>query len=85
MQENDKEYEITHLWVKPEFIGKGYGKHLLSETIKKVATKKKSIIVESDPNAEVFYTSLGFVTFDKIESYPKGRFLPIMKKSNHNK
>jgi len=80
IQENDTNYEVMNLWVKPDYIGAGYGKILLNETIKKVVIKKKSIIVEADPNAEAFYASQGFVTFDKIESYPKGRFLPIMKK-----
>ena len=33
--------------------------------------------------AEAFYASQGFETFDKTESFPKGRFLPVMKKSGH--
>ena len=44
-----------------------------------VVNEPKEIIVESDPNAEAFYTSQGFETFDKIESFPKGRFLPVMR------
>jgi GNAT superfamily N-acetyltransferase len=73
-------YEITHLWVLPAFIGKGIGKKLLFRTIETFAKEEKPIIVEADPNAESFYEKQGFVTFDKVESYPKGRFLPIMKK-----
>ena len=80
IREHNKNYEITHLWLEPEYIGKGFGKLLLNETIKKVVKKDKPIIVEADPNAESFYKSQGFETFDKIESYPKGRFLPVMKK-----
>ena len=80
IKENNTNYEIMHLWIKPGYIGKGYGKQLLNEIIQKVVKKEKKIIVESDPNAEAFYASQGFVTFDKVESYPKGRFLPIMKK-----
>lgn len=80
MKEKENAYEIMHLWIKPEFIGMGYGKLLLNDTIKKVVTNGKVIIVEADPNSESFYSSQGFITFDKTESYPKGRFLPIMKK-----
>ncbi|KAA3611048.1 MAG: N-acetyltransferase [Calditrichaeota bacterium] len=80
IQENETSYEVMNLWVKPDFIGSGYGKILLHESLKKVASKKKSIIVEADPNAEAFYASQGFVTYDKIESYPKDSFLPLMRK-----
>jgi len=57
IKEKDSEYEIMHLWVKPEYIGKGFGKMLLNETIRHVEKKEKAIIVESDPNAEAFYAS----------------------------
>ena len=73
-------YEILHLWVLPEFIGRGYGKALLQRTLANFVAEDLPIIVESDPNAEAFYNSQGFVTFDQIESYPPGRFLPVMKK-----
>jgi N-acetylglutamate synthase-like GNAT family acetyltransferase len=84
--ENSKNYEILHLWMLPEYIGKGIGKKLLEKTIGTFVKIDKPIIVEADPNAEPFYNSQGFVTFDKVESLPKGRFLPVMKKtiSNNN-
>ncbi len=74
-------YEVIHLWVLPKYIGKGYGKQLLDKTIEESVSQNKPIIVEADPNAERFYEKQGFVTFDKVESFPKGRFLPIMKKN----
>ncbi len=80
--ENEAEYEIYHLWVLPDFIGKGYGRKLLNKAIENFATSNKPIIVEADPNAEAFYCKQGFETFDQIESFPKGRFLPVMKKTN---
>ena len=73
-------YEIDHLWILPKYIGKGYGKFLLNKTIENTVIKNKNILVVADPNAEAFYASHGFVTFDKTESYPPGRYLPIMKK-----
>ncbi len=82
--EHDKEYEILHLWLLPQFIGQGYGKKILTRTMDEFVTCDKPIIVEADPNAEPFYKSLGFETFDKVESLPKGRFLPVMKKITEN-
>ena len=80
MNETETNYNVLHLWVRPKFIGKGLGKFLLNETLSKVVIKNKDIVLEADPNAEKFYQSQGFETFDKIESYPKGRYLPVMKK-----
>lgn len=73
-------YEVMHLWLLPNHIGKGYGKVLLDTSIAKFVSKKKPIWTLADPNAELFYTKQGFVTFDKRESFPKGRFLPLMRK-----
>ncbi|MEQ8423475.1 MAG: GNAT family N-acetyltransferase [Cyclobacteriaceae bacterium] len=78
--ENEDSYEILHLWLLPGHIGKGYGKKLLDEAINRFTRKDKPIKVEADPNAEPFYERLGFVTFDKVESFPKGRYLPVMRK-----
>ena len=73
-------YEIIHLWILPEYIGKGIGKALLDTAIKKFVVHQRPIRVEADPYAEEFYQRQGFVTFSKIESYPKGRYLPVMQK-----
>lgn len=80
ISENEDEYEILHLWVLPDFIGLGYGKKLLTLTVEEFIKTAKPIIVVADPNAELFYESQGFETFDKAESFPAGRYLPIMKK-----
>ncbi len=82
--EKRENYEILHLWMLPEHIGKGIGKKLLSKTIETFVKLEKPIIVEADPNAEPFYKSQGFVTYDKVESFPKGRSLPVMKKTIAN-
>lgn len=79
--EEDKEvYEIAHLWIKPKFMRMGLGKMLLNKVVANVVKPGGEILVESDPNAEQFYINLGFETFGKKESLPKGRFLPLMKK-----
>ena len=80
VMEKQENYEVMHLWLLPEFLGKGFGKQLLEAALKSIIKQPKPIIVESDPNAETFYEKQGFVTFDKIESYPPGRYLPVMKK-----
>ena len=80
IKSNSNYFEINHLWVVPKYIGWGYGKILLEESIKRSVKKPCKIKVESDPNAEGFYKKYGFKTIDKIESYPKGRYLPVMEK-----
>lgn len=79
ISEDEIQYEVEHLWVLPDYIGKGYGKLLLKESLHKAVVKNKPVIVIADPNAEPFYASQGFKTFEKMESFPKGRFLPIMR------
>ena len=79
IKDQGKQYEVMHLWILPEFIGKGYGKILLKETFSAFILEQKPIWVLSDPNAESFYKKRGFITFKKVESFPKGRYLPLMK------
>lgn len=71
-------YEIGHLWVLPAYIGKGIGKQLLARSIAKYIPAKSKIKVVTDPHAEAFYEKQGFKTTDEVESYPAGRFLPVM-------
>ncbi|MEO0876200.1 MAG: GNAT family N-acetyltransferase [Bacteroidota bacterium] len=81
ISEEITEYQVEHLWLLPKHIGKGYGKRLLEQALASFTTTDKPILVEADPHAEAFYQRQGFVTFSKIESYPPGRFLPVMKKT----
>ena len=79
IRDGDSYYEVEHLWLKPETIGKGLGKALLLTSLERVVSQNLPILVEADPNAEAFYKKQGFVTYDKKESFPKGRYLPLMK------
>ena len=79
VKDQGQQYEVLHLWVLPEFIGKGFGKVLLKEALTAFILEQKPIWVLADPNSESFYKKQGFVTFDKVESFPKGRYLPLMK------
>ena len=82
ISEQVEQYQVEHLWVMPEHIGKGYGKQLLDQALSRFTSSDKPIIVEADPNAETFYQRQGFVTIGQVESYPPGRFLPIMQKED---
>lgn len=82
MDETEKKYEVLHLWIDPPYIGKGYGKILLNQSMDMVITQPKDILVEADPYAESFYKKMGFDTIGEVKSvYPEGRFLPLMRKS----
>ncbi len=75
--ENREQYEIDHLFIHPDHIGKGYGRQLLATVLE--ACGDSEVIVVSDPNSERFYQKMGFVTYDQVESYPPGRYLPVMR------
>ncbi len=78
-------YEVLHLWLLPELIGRNLGKALLTKTLEQVIQHDLPVLVEADPNAEAFYKKQGFVTYDKKESFPKGRYLPLMKMQRYLK
>jgi N-acetylglutamate synthase-like GNAT family acetyltransferase len=82
LSETDEYFEIEHLWVLPEYMGKGIGSKLIKKLLSRVKMNKKPVIVISDPNAENFYKSHGFITHKKVESLPRGRFLPLMRKDS---
>lgn len=74
--------KLDNLFILPEFIGKGFGKKLMEHLFEKAALYNcSSIMLDSDPNAESFYSRFGFITIGQIENALKTRFLPIMKKS----
>ena len=80
VSETSDHYEIEHLWVLPEYIGKGYGRELLNKSLEMIAPGRKDIIVTADPHAEDFYRKFGFKTVKSVESTSPGRFLPVMIK-----
>ncbi|RYJ39355.1 Acetyltransferase (GNAT) family protein [Flavobacterium anhuiense] len=78
--ENDKTVELDNLFVLPEYIGKGFGKYLLLDFLnrmKEIGIEK--ITLDSEPNAEEFYSKMGFVKVGEFESSIKNRFMPIME------
>ncbi|WP_334057032.1 GNAT family N-acetyltransferase [Polaribacter sp. P097] len=76
----NKNVELEFLFVKPNFIGKGFGNQLLQHAIfKSITLNVKTITLLADPNAEAFYKSKGFVVINQKESSVNNRFLPVMK------
>ena len=77
---NDDQVILDNLFILQKFIGKGLGKLLMEDFLKKAKSLKVStILLEAEPKAENFYKKFGFSTFDQRESSIKGRFLPKMK------
>lgn len=80
-QPNSKNGSLEHLWIRPSEIGKGLGR-ILIEKIISLANQfgLEELEVTSDPNAQGFYEKYEFELYDKVESQPKGRFLPVLKR-----
>lgn len=78
--ESENIIKLDNLFVLPDFIGKGFGKMLLNDffiRLKNIDVEK--VILNSEPNAEEFYTKFGFVKVGQIETSIKDRYLPIME------
>ena len=73
------EVELSLLFVEPDFIGKGYGRKLITHAQEEARHLGYSkMIIQGDPNAERFYRSAGglLVSTRKSASIPN-RELPI--------
>ena len=78
--ENETVIKLNYLFIEPKYIGKGYGKILMMDFLQRIENSKfEKIILDADPNAEVFYRKLGFRVIGKLKSSIKNRFLPIME------
>jgi N-acetylglutamate synthase-like GNAT family acetyltransferase len=78
--ENETDIKLNYLFVEPNFIGKGYGKTLMNDFLKRIENSEfKKVILDADPNAEKFYNGIGFRVIGKLKSSIKDRFLPIME------
>lgn len=71
--------EITHLWVRPEFIGQGVGRALLQQALNWCASRGLiSARVVADPNALGFYLTAGGKAIGRQASVPAPRELPVL-------
>jgi GNAT superfamily N-acetyltransferase len=77
---DQKTVKLDNLFVLPEYIGKGLGRLLMEHFLLNIdKTNANTITLNSEPNAESFYSKLGFVKVGKIETSIKDRFMPIME------
>lgn len=73
------EVEMDHLWVLPDFIGRGVGRALVDHATQTArAWGATSIKIVSDPNAESYYRMMGARRLGDVPSSPKGRRLPLL-------
>jgi ribosomal protein S18 acetylase RimI-like enzyme len=73
---------LENLWVSPEFIGIGVGKHLFWDALERCRPRGyKSVRLEADPNAMGFYEKMGMKKLGERVSEVEGRarILPIME------
>lgn len=78
--ENENTVKLNFLFIEPKYIGKGNGKILITNFLKRVKeTDYKKVTLDADPNAEKFYKKIGFKVVGKLKSSIKDRFLPIME------
>lgn len=78
--EDEKIVKLDNLFILPEHIGKGFGKYLVLDFLnqmKELGIEK--VTLESEPNAESFYSKMGFVKIGEFETSIKDRFMPIME------
>lgn len=77
----DTEQELNALFVAPDHIGRGVGRRLMAharETAAGMGTR--TILIQSDPNAEPFYRSVGAQRVGWLESRSiPGRMLPLLR------
>lgn len=72
--------KLDNLFVLPEYIGKGFGKYLTGDFLKRMRDQEiKKIILDSEPNATEFYLKMGFEKIGEFETSIKNRFMPIME------
>lgn len=72
-------YSIEHFWIKPDYIGQGFGKKLMHYLLNQEEVKSSIIQALADPYAEAFYQKSGFVKIADIPSSIPGRTLPLMQ------
>jgi ribosomal protein S18 acetylase RimI-like enzyme len=76
---SDGRWEVEHLWVRPDSIGRGAGRALFEHLRGEIAARgAKSLRIESDPNAEGFYRKMGARRAGEVPSSPAGRMLPVL-------
>lgn len=62
-------WHLEHLWLQPEWIGRGLGRILFAEAVRTAsALGAKELLIKAAPNAEAFYLKMG-ATRARVETY----------------
>ncbi|MCB0044011.1 MAG: GNAT family N-acetyltransferase [Caldilineaceae bacterium] len=72
---------LEHMWVMPEFMGRGIGRALVEEAVAYAAARGiDKLEIESDPNAVPFYRRMGarIVSEKAYDALGEPRILPIL-------
>ena len=60
LRRKDALLELVHMWVLPEWMGRGAGRALFCHAVERAKTLGfQKVEIESDPNAEGFYLRMG--------------------------
>ena len=82
LSQNEDEWELGHLWVLPDHIGKGIGKQLFDHALERCKLLKiPALKIYADPNAQAFYVKMGAKKISEHHSdlFGEDRILPIME------
>jgi GNAT superfamily N-acetyltransferase len=73
-------WELDHMWVLPELIGKGLGRAMFDHMMGELRARgAETLRIESDPNAVGFYERMGARRIGDVPAIPKGRTLPLLE------
>jgi hypothetical protein len=76
----DKPNELDHLWLLPNFIGKGYGNLVFTQILSEcISLKITEFYIVSDPDALGFYLRKGAIKVGEVYSDAQKRMLPKLK------
>jgi GNAT superfamily N-acetyltransferase len=76
---NPPDGELSDLWLDPNAIGRGLGRALFDHALRSAALLGyEALLIESDPNAEGFYLTMGAVRIGEQRS-AAGRMLPLLR------
>lgn len=82
ISQSEEGCELGHLWVLPEYIGKGIGKQLFNHVRERCKVLDiHRLIIYSDPNAQAFYEKMGAkkIGEDYSDLFGEERVLPMME------
>lgn len=61
--------KLDNLFILPEYIGRGFGKYLILNFLNRMRKEKiEKITLDSEPNAEDFYSKIGFVKVGEFQT-----------------